>query len=148
MSGFLGILAPNWRQTVIWTYTNSKTPLAHLPSEQNGCHFPDDLFISIFVNENVCILIKMSLKFVPDGLINNKPALVQIMAWRRIGDKPLSEPMLTQYTDAYMRHYGEISWASYTTVPPGCHTMLWRSVDVLLLLMCWDVWSNALNTIA
>ena len=27
------------------------------------------------------------------------------MAWHRIGDKPLSEPMLTWYTDAYMRHY-------------------------------------------
>ena len=27
-------------------------------------------------------------------LINNIPALVQIMAWRRPGDKPLSEPMM------------------------------------------------------
>ena len=26
--------------------------------------------------------------------INNIPALVQIMAWRRPGDKPLSEPMM------------------------------------------------------
>ena len=25
------------------------------------------------------------------------------MTWRRIGDKPLSEPLLTQFTDAYMR---------------------------------------------
>ena len=38
--------------------------------------------------------IKISLKFVPMGPINNIPALVQIMAWRRLGDKPLSEPML------------------------------------------------------
>ena len=38
------------------------------------------------------------------GLIDNKWALVQEMAWRRSGDKPLSEPMLNQYTDAYMRH--------------------------------------------
>ena len=28
------------------------------------------------------------------------------MAWRRIGDKPLSEPMLTWFTDTYMRHWG------------------------------------------
>ena len=28
------------------------------------------------------------------------------MAWRRIGDKPLSEPMMAQFTDAYMRHCG------------------------------------------
>ena len=33
--------------------------------------------------------------------INNKPVLVQIMAWRRSGDKPLSEPMMAQFTDAY-----------------------------------------------
>ena len=32
--------------------------------------------------------------FLYKGPINNSPALVQIMAWRRSGDKPLSEPML------------------------------------------------------
>ena len=37
---------------------------------------------------------KFSLKFIPKGPINNIPALVQIMAWRRLGDKPLSEPMM------------------------------------------------------
>ena len=42
------------------------------------------------------------LKFVPKGTIDNNSALNQIMAWRRIGDKPLSEPMLTQFTDPYM----------------------------------------------
>ena len=41
------------------------------------------------------------------GPINNIPALIQKMAWRQTGDKPLSEPMLTQFTDAYMRHQGE-----------------------------------------
>ena len=56
--------------------------------------FPDDIFKRIFLNENVWILIKISLKFVPKGLINNIPALVQIMAWRRPGDKPLFEPMM------------------------------------------------------
>ena len=29
-----------------------------------------------------------------------------MMAWRRIGAKPLSEPMLTQFTAAYLRHQG------------------------------------------
>ena len=53
---------------------------------------------------NFCILIKISLKLVFHGPIDNNPALVQIMAWRRIGDKPLSEPMLTQFTDAFLRH--------------------------------------------
>ena len=51
-------------------------------------------FKCIFLNENVWISLKISLKFVPKGLINNIPSLVQIMAWRRPGDKPLSEPMM------------------------------------------------------
>ena len=48
----------------------------------------------------------MSFKFVQKGPIDNNLTLVQIMSWRRIGDKPLFEPMLSQLTDAYtcMRH--------------------------------------------
>ena len=57
-------------------------------------HFADDIFKRIFFNENVWISIKISLKSVPKGPINNIPALVQIMAWRRPGDKPLSEAMM------------------------------------------------------
>ena len=45
----------------------------------------------------------MSLKFVPKGPIDNKSALVQVMAWRRTGDEPLSEAMMIQFNDAYMR---------------------------------------------
>ena len=65
-----------------------------LRPSQNGRHFADDIFKRIFVNENVRISINISLKFVPKGPINNIPALVQIMAWRRPGDKPLSETMM------------------------------------------------------
>ena len=67
-----------------------------LRPRQNGRHFADDTFNSIFVNENVRILITFSLKFVPKGSINNILALVQMMAWRRWGDKPLSEPMMVR----------------------------------------------------
>ena len=63
---------------------------------QNGRHFADDLFKCIFLNENVWNLIKISLKFVPKGPNNIIPALVQIMASRHQGDKPLSEPMLVR----------------------------------------------------
>ena len=61
---------------------------------QNGCLFPDDIFKCIFLNESIWISIEISLKLVPKGPINNIPALVQIMAWRRSGNKPFSEPML------------------------------------------------------
>ena len=63
---------------------------------QDGRRFPDDTFERIFLKENVIILIKISLKFVPNGPIDNIAALVQIMAWRQPGDKPLSEPMLVR----------------------------------------------------
>ena len=72
------------------------------PMEQIGLIFdkikfhtcPDDIFKCIFLNENVWISIEISLKFVPKGQINNNPALVQIMAWRRPGNKPLSETVM------------------------------------------------------
>ena len=67
-----------------------------LRPRQNGRHFPDDTFKRIFLDENIRISIKISLKFVPKGPINNIPALVQIMAWRRTGDKLLSEPMMVR----------------------------------------------------
>ena len=82
--------------------TANKTDMALADSDyvytlrprQNGPHFPDDIFKYIFLNENIRISIKVSLKFVPKGSITNIPALVQTMAWRRPGDKPLSEPMM------------------------------------------------------
>ena len=64
-----------------------------LRPRQNGCHFPVDILKWNFLNENVWILIKISLKLVPKVPIKNIPGLVQIMAWRRPGARPLSEPM-------------------------------------------------------
>ena len=65
-----------------------------LRPRQDGRHFPDDIFKRIFLNENVWIALEISLNFVPKGPINNILALVQIMTWRRPGDKSLSEPMM------------------------------------------------------
>ena len=67
-----------------------------LRPKQNGRHFPDDIFKWIFLNKNVWISINMSLEFFPRGPINNIPTLVQVMAWRRPGDKPLSEPVMVR----------------------------------------------------
>ena len=57
-------------------------------------HFADDIFKCISENENEWISPRISLKFVPKVRINNIPSLVQIMAWRRPGDRPQSEPMM------------------------------------------------------
>ena len=49
-------------------------------------------------------MIRILLKFVLKVPNDIKIALVQVMAWRRTGDKPLPESMLAEFTDAYMRH--------------------------------------------
>ena len=43
---------------------------------QNGCHFADGILRCILVGEKCCILIKISLKYVPKGPIKNNPALI------------------------------------------------------------------------
>ena len=55
-------------------------------------HWDRGKMAAIWPFENIWILIKISMNFVPKGPINNIPAMVQIMAWRRSGDKSLSEP--------------------------------------------------------
>ena len=74
----------------------SSVSTAHPMLTQNGGDFADDTFKCIFLNENVWIPINISLNFVPKGPFNNIPAMVKIMAWRRPGDKPLSEPMMVE----------------------------------------------------
>ena len=78
--------------------------LIHLTLDKMAATLADDDFKCNFLNENDRIPIRILLKFVPKSPVDNKPALVQVMAWRRTGDKTLPEPMLTQLTDAYMRH--------------------------------------------
>ena len=63
-----------------------------------------DIFRCIFLNDNDKIPIPISLKLVPRSPIDNKATLVQEMVWRRIGDKPLPEPVMTQVIDAYIWH--------------------------------------------
>ena len=75
-------------------FTSTVVIQVPLRPRQNGRHFADDIFKCIFLNENVRISIKISLKFVPKDPIDNIQSLVQIMAWRRPGDNPLSEPMM------------------------------------------------------
>ena len=87
----------HWGQlSSIWVFVGriGISDVNTLRPRQNGRHFADDPFKRIFFNKTVRIFIQFSLTFVPKGPINNKPALVQIIAWHRPGDKPLSEPMM------------------------------------------------------
>ena len=69
----------------------------HIEAGQNGGHFTDDIVKRIFWDENVWISLNISLKFVRKVPISNIQTLAQIMAWRRPGDKPLSEPMIVYW---------------------------------------------------
>ena len=60
--------------------------LTHLPLDNNL----DDIFNCIFLNKNHRIPIQISLKYIPKSPIDNKPALVQVMAWRRTGDQAIT----------------------------------------------------------
>ena len=93
-----------------------------LRPRRNGRHYPDDIFKWIFLNENVWISIKISLKFVPKVSINNIPALVQIMAWRRSGDKPLSEPMM----DSLLTHICVTRPQWVNTLRPSKKGTIWQ----------------------
>ena len=82
------------------------SPWNHLFLDKVAAILASDNFKHIFLNENVGISTKISLKFVPKSPIDSKSALVQVMAWRRTGDKLLPGPtaMPIQFADAYMRH--------------------------------------------
>ena len=83
---------------ILWGYSGFSTSMLGkfntLRPRQNGHHVPDYIFKCISLNENVQISIKILLNFALKSSISNIPALVQIMAWRRPGDKPLSELMM------------------------------------------------------
>ena len=91
-----------------------KTPLINtLSLKQNCYHFPYDIFKYIFLTNNVWISIKFSLTFVLKGPINNIPALIQMMAWRRSGDKQLSEPIKgSLLTPICVTRTQRVKWAS------------------------------------
>ena len=94
-----------------------------LRPRQNGRLFADDTFNRIFLNENVSISINISLKFVPKGPSNNIPALVQVMAWRRPGDKPLSEPVMARlltHICITRPQWVKYAWASACHLSQGC----------------------------
>ena len=98
-----GYNANHWKMYALdLVFINSS--LKSSPAGQNEGYFADDIFKCIFMDEQFCISIRISLKVGPKGHIDNKSALVQIKAWCWIRDKPLPEPMLTQFTDTYKRH--------------------------------------------
>ena len=76
-------------------YQIRSTPFSfHTEAETRWPTFRRQHFQRHFFNEDILISIDISLKFVSKDQINNILALVQIMAWHRRGEKPLSGPMM------------------------------------------------------
>ena len=77
--------------------------LTHLPLDKMAT-ISQTIFSDAFSWIKICVLIRISQKFVPKDQIGNNPPLVYIMAWCQIRDKPLTELTLTRFIDAYMQH--------------------------------------------
>ena len=110
----------DWFSLITLKWTDCMFACNSSPSGQNVRHFPDDIFKCIFMNENFCILILLSLKCVSKDRISNIPAYS--------GDKPLSETMLTQFT--YMRHQrwmssGNLSHAHIFSIHSFWSILMW-----------------------
>ena len=108
-----------------------------LRPKQNGCHFADDKFKCIFLNEIVWISITLSLKFDPKGPTNIIPALVQIMAWHPPGNKPLSGPMMARLpTHICVTRLQIVIWNA---------TKIWNSSIIILIFMTSTCHQNYKN---
>ena len=107
-----------WSIMLLWfCYNSQHFFLNTLRQRQNSCHFADNIFKSILLNENIWISIDISLNFVPKGQINNMPILGQIMACCIGSDKCLVSTRWQaiiytndgQFTDTYMHHSASMS---------------------------------------
>ena len=76
---------------------------------KNYRHFANNIYKCIFLNKNARISNQISLKLVPMGPIDYMLTLAQIMAWHWTCDKPLSEPIMAGFTDAYMHDSASMS---------------------------------------
>ena len=97
----------------------------------------DGIFKCIILNENVCISLKISLRFVPKVRINNIPALVQIMA-RRLVNQATSH-YLNQWCLVYLKAWSY--WKLKTSLMCNawkCGINLWTTMCQPTLLPCLD----------
>ena len=87
------------------------------------------------MNEKFCILFKISLKVIPKGQIDNDPAMVWIMSWRRTGNKLSSDPMLTWFTDARHLRWVKVITKHFLTTYPVSQAFI-MSKDPMELYQC------------
>ena len=76
----------------------------------NGRYFADNIFKSIYLKGS-CIYIEISLQFITKYQFNNKSILVQIIVWRRTGDKKIVWIInVVPYRRIYMSHSATMTY--------------------------------------
>ena len=102
------------------------------PPRQFGGKIADDIFKRIFFKENDWMSFKISMKFVPEGPIDIKSVLAQVMAWRR------------QSTSHYLTNTDPVSWRIYAALGGDeliNEWLVWRwedhASDVLTRVRVW-----------
>ena len=136
-----------WKSQLCAIYINRLTGKSYkqstlntLKPRQNGHHFADNLFKGFFLNQNVWIAIKIPLKFLPKGTINNISALVQIMAWHHAGNKLLSEAMMVR-----LPTYICSTWPQWVnSLFPGRSGCNYNNIVFSLVLLIGNLYDNAL----
>ena len=95
---------PNTMTCISTALPVARTQVNTLRPRKHCRHF----FPNTLLNEHVRSLIKDSLQFVLNGLADN--ASIQVIAWFRTGDKPLSETIMVEIADAISRHSPSLSY--------------------------------------
>ena len=127
------------RHWPLWSVNSpQKGPVQHWGRDKMANTSQTTLWIAFF-NEIIGISITISLKFVPMGPINNIPALNQIMAWRRPGDKPLFKQMLViEFTDTCARHSASV----YRVVFHAVRILVMHKTEIATFAEMPPSWAN------
>ena len=113
----------------------------HIEAETKWPPFCRRHFQVHFLNDNVWIWIKVSLKSVPKSPVNNIPALVWIMAWCRPGDKALSEPFMVSLPThiCYTRPLIVPCQRHNTPYKSKFNDSVWRQLWIMFLWNCTGI---------
>ena len=110
--------------------------------EENGQHFADYYFKCTFLNENYCVLIKISLKVVSKGAIDNKSSWVQRMPWCWTGDGSFITSWWRHQMETFSALVAFCAGNSPFTGEFPTQRPLTQSFDVSVICAWTDSWAN------
>ena len=97
----IGPLGTNFSQILIgiqpFSFNHFQCVINALRCEQNTRRYADDIFNSILLIEHVCILIEISLKFIPKSSVDNKAVWIQIRVLCPASSEPLPESAMAKF---------------------------------------------------